>query len=123
MRAVTSPAAPPPRGSYTQAVRAGDLVFVSGQVPRDQNGQYVPAPIGDETRQTLENLSALASAAGGALADVVKVTAYLSDESYFAGFDAAYAAFFPGLAPARTTITVGLRQVKVEIDAILYLPA
>ena len=118
---VTSPAAPAPRGRYSQAIRAGDLVFISGQVPRDRDGRYTPASIGDETRRTLENLELIVDAAGGTLADVVKVTAYLSDADDFSEFDEAYAPFFPDAAPARTTITAGLREVKVEIDAILFL--
>ena len=118
--AVTVPQGPVPAGPYSQAVRGGDLVFVSGQVPRAPDGSYEPADVGTETRLTLRNLEAIAVAAGVRLVDAVKITAYLADGSYFDEFNRAYAEFFPFEPPARTTVVAGLRQVKVELDAILY---
>lgn len=114
--------APSPAGHYAQAVRAGDLVYVSGQVPRTPDGGYTPADVGAETRLTLGNLAALAEAAGGGLGDVVKVTAYLARPEYFGAFNAAYAGCFGEHRPARTTVVAGLREVKVEVDAVLHLP-
>lgn len=113
--------APRPAGPYSQAVRAGDLLFVSGQVPREPDGSYVPRDVHAETVRTLENLAAVAAAAGAGLAHVVKVTAYLADGADFAEFNRAYADFFPEAPPARTTVVAGLREVKVEMDAVLHL--
>lgn len=119
--AVTVPGVPVPAGPYSHAVRAGDLVFVSGQVPRAADGSYEPADVGTETRRTLRNLEIIADATGARLADAVKITAYLADGSYFEDFNRAYADFFVADPPARTTVVVGLRQVKVELDAVLYI--
>ncbi len=115
--------APYPSGHYAQAVRAGDFVYVSGQVPRAPDGGYTPADVRDETTLTLRNLAAVARAAGGGLADAVKVTVYLARPEYFAEFNAAYAECLGSHRPARTTVVAGLREVKVEVDAVLYLPA
>jgi 2-iminobutanoate/2-iminopropanoate deaminase len=119
--AITVPGAPVPAGPYSHAVRTGDLVFVSGQVPRAADGSYEPVDVGTETRRTLRNLETIAVAAGARLADAVKITAYLADGSYFDDFNRAYAEFFPADPPARTTVVAGLRQVKVELDAVLYV--
>lgn len=113
--------APPPAGHYSQAVRAGDFLFISGQVPRDRDGQYDPASVFVETQRVLQNVAAIAAEAGASLASAVKVSAYLVSIDDFAEFNRAYAEFFPGLPPARTTVAVGLRAVKVEVDAILYV--
>jgi 2-iminobutanoate/2-iminopropanoate deaminase len=115
------PGAPPPAGHYSHAVRAGDLLHISGQVPRDGTGAYTPADVATETRLTLRHLATIAAAAGARLTDAVKITAYLADRSYAADFDRAYAEFFPAAPPARTLIVAGLREVKVELDAVLYL--
>ncbi|MBB4919203.1 RidA family protein [Streptosporangium saharense] len=114
--------APSPAGHYAQAVRAGDFVYVSGQVPRTPDGGYTPADVAAETRLTLGNLAAIAEAAGGGLGDVVKVTAYLTRQEYFGEFNTAYAEYFGEHRPARTTVVAGLREVKVEVDAVLHLP-
>jgi 2-iminobutanoate/2-iminopropanoate deaminase len=121
--AFSTPDAPRPAGAYSQAIRAGDFLFVSGQVPRSPDGTYTPASVADETRLTLLNLAAIVAAAGGTLADTVKITAYVADGAYVAEFNSAYSEFFAFRPPARTTITAGLREVKVELDAIVYLPA
>ncbi|MER7208895.1 MULTISPECIES: RidA family protein [Streptosporangium] len=115
--------APSPAGHYAQAVRAGDFVYVSGQVPRAPDGGYTPADVRAETLLTLRNLAEISHAAGGGLGDVVKVTAYLARPEYFGEFNAAYAECFGGHRPARTTVVAGLREVKVEVDAVLHLPA
>ncbi len=119
--AITVPGAPVPAGPYSHAVRTGDLVHVSGQVPRGADGSYEPADVATETRRTLRNLAVIAAAVGARLSEAVKITAYLADGSYFDEFNRAYAEFFSAEPPARTTVVAGLRQVKVEIDAVLYV--
>lgn len=119
--AIVAPGAPPPAGHYSHAVRAGEFLFVSGQVPRDSAGGYEPADVGTETRLTLTNLAAIATAGGGRLADAVKITVYLADSSHTAAFNAAYSEFFDAAPPARTVVVAGLREVKVELDAIIHL--
>ncbi|WP_205843930.1 RidA family protein [Nakamurella deserti] len=116
-----APGAPPPAGHYSHAVRAGDVLYISGQVPRDGTGAYAPADVATETRLTLTNLATVAAAAGARLTDAVKITVYLAARSYTTEFDRAYAAFFPAAPPARTVVVAGLREVKVELDAVLYL--
>ncbi|WP_018680385.1 RidA family protein [Actinokineospora enzanensis] len=113
----------PPAGHYQPFVRAGDTVYVSGQVPRLPDGSYQPADVATETTLTLDNLAVVVRAAGGDQTCVVKVTAYLTDAADFAEFDRAYAAHFGEWKPARTTVVVGLRSVKVEVDAVLHLPS
>jgi 2-iminobutanoate/2-iminopropanoate deaminase len=112
-----------PSGSYSQAIRAGDFVFVSGQGPTDPaTGAVVGATIEEQTDRTLANVRAIVEAAGGTMADVVKITAHLADISLFDGYDRAYRAHFPPLRPARTTVGSSLDGILVEIDAIAYLP-
>ncbi|MEU5690785.1 RidA family protein [Actinosynnema sp. NPDC020468] len=113
---------PRPAGHYSPFTRAGDAVYVSGQVPREPDGTYAPADVATETALALRNLAAVVAAAGGGPESVVKVTAYLIDAADFAEFDRAYADHFGAHRPARTTVVVGLRQVKVEVDAVLHLP-
>ncbi|SES45142.1 Rid family hydrolase [Actinokineospora terrae] len=119
---ISTDRAPAPAGHYAQAVRAGGFVYVAGQVPRAPDGSYIPGDITTETDLVLRNLAAVAGAAGGGLADVVKVTAYLTRVEDFAEFDAEYARHFGSTRPARTTVVAGLRSVRVEVDAVLYLP-
>ncbi len=120
-QAIRAVGAPVPAGPYSQAVRAGDFLYVSGQVPRLPDGTYEPADVATETRLTLHNLEVVVSAAGVRLRDSVKITAYLADGSDFEEFNRAYAEFFDETPPARTTVIAGLRQVKVELDAVVYL--
>lgn len=119
--AIVAAGAPPPAGHYSHAVRAGEFLFVSGQVPRDDTGAYAPADVGSETRLTLTNLATIARAGGGRLADAVKITVYLADSSYTPAFNEAYREFFDSAPPARTVVVAGLRDVKVELDAIIHL--
>ena len=120
-QAIRAADAPIPAGPYSQAVRAGDFLYVSGQVPRLADGTYEPADVATETRLTLHNLEVIVGAAGARLRDSVKITAYLADGSDFEEFNRAYAEFFDETPPARTTVVAGLRQVKVELDAVVYL--
>lgn len=105
------------------AVRAGDFVFVSGQVPVGAEGTIVPGGVAEETRMVLQNVEAALALAGCTLADVVKTTVWLRDRDDFAAFNAAYAEFFPENPPARSTAESRLMiDIAVEIEAIAYKP-
>ena len=122
---ITAPDAPRAMGAYSQAVRAGDLVFVSGQGPLDPRTLEVRGDtIEEQTELTLRNLDAVARAAGGSLRDAVKVSVFLSSIELFGAFNDTYARvldFEP--RPARTTVACELKGIMVEIDAVLHLPA
>lgn len=118
---ITSPDAPTPVGPYSPAVRAGDLLFVSGQIPLDPaTGRLVDGDIAAQTRQALENVRALLTAAGLSLQAVVRTTIYLADMDDFPEMNAAYAAFFAEPYPARSTIQAARlpRDARIEIDAV-----
>jgi 2-iminobutanoate/2-iminopropanoate deaminase len=121
--AIRTESAPRPAGHYSQAVRAGDFLFIAGQVPRRADGSYEPAEIEAEVALTLHNLASIASAAGQELRQAVKLTIYLASLDDFSRVDAAYREFFDSTPPARTTVGAALRQVQVEMDAIIYCPA
>jgi reactive intermediate/imine deaminase len=105
------------------AVRAGDLVYVSGQVPTDQSGNVVEGGIDAQTRQVLENVKAALALAGCTLSDVVKTLVILADAHDFAAFNKVYASYFPESPPARTTLEAQLMiDIKVEIEAVAYKP-
>src|SRR5262249_48805005 len=116
--------APRGTGAYSQAIRAGDFVYVSGQGPLDPATLGVlGATVEEQTERTLRNLEAVAVAAGGGLGDVVKVSAFLASIDDFPGFNTTYERIFASLPrPARTTTGAELRNILVEIDAVLYLP-
>ncbi len=119
---VRTTAAPAPVGPYSQAIRSGGLVFVSGQIPLDPaTGEKVEGEIEDEARQVLANLRAVLEAAGSSMDRVVKATVYLTDLSLFPRVNAVYAeAFAHDPAPARVTVGVAALPLgaQVEIDAI-----
>jgi 2-iminobutanoate/2-iminopropanoate deaminase len=122
---VTSPDAPKAVGAYSPAIRAGNLLFVSGQIPLDPStGALVEGDIAVQTDRVLRNLTALVEAAGVSLDDVVRTTVFLADMNDFAAMNEVYATFFSAPAPARATVQVVRlpRDVKVEIDAIAMLP-
>ncbi len=114
--------APAPVGPYSQAIRSGDVVYASGQIPLDPvTGQKVEGEIEDEARQVLANLKAVLEAAGSGMDRVVKATVYLTDLSLFPRVNAVYAeAFDADPAPARVTVGVAALPLgaQVEIDAI-----
>lgn len=114
--------APAPVGPYSQAIRAGDLVYASGQIPLDPtSGEKVEGEIEDEARQVLANLKAVLEAAGSGMDRVVKATVYLTDISLFQRVNAVYAeAFDVDPAPARVTVGVSALPLgaQVEVDAI-----
>lgn len=117
--------APAAVGPYSQAVRAGDLVMCSGQVPLDAvSGELVGRTPGEQATQCLTNLTAVAEAAGATLADAVRLTVYTTDLASFAEINEAYAAFFGRHPPARAAVGVAAlpKGAQVEIDAILHVP-
>lgn len=105
------------------AVRGGDFVFVSGQVPTDQSGKVVPGGIEEQTRQVLDNVKAALALADCTPDDVVKTLVILTDAKDFAAFNKVYATYFPQNPPARTTLEARLMiDIKVEIEAVAYKP-
>jgi len=105
------------------AVRAGDFVYVSGQVPVGADGNVVAGGVGEQTDQVMANIAAALELAGCALSDVVKTHCYLAARGDFAAFNAAYAKHFPQNPPARTTAEARLMiDITVEIEAIAYKP-
>ena len=118
--------APAAIGPYSQAIRSGHLLFVSGQIPLDPaTGQLITGGIGDQTHRVFKNLEAILRAAGGSFQHVVKTTVYLADMAEFAAMNEIYATYFPAPAPARATIQAAAlpRNVRVEIDLIADLTA
>lgn len=110
---------PPPVGPYSTAVRAGNLVFVSGQTPRDPvTGDIGHADVRVQARRTLYNLKAVLGAAGAVLEDVVSVTVYLAEENDWGAFNEVYLEFFKEPYPARTAVGCQLRGILVEVSAI-----
>ena len=116
---------PPPAGAYSPAVRAGDLLFVSGQVPRDpRTGALVGGDdVAEQSRQVLRNLRAVVEAGGATLADVVAVTVYLADEGDWGTFNEIYKTFFEPPHPSRAVVGARLRGILVEVSAVAYLGA
>lgn len=113
-----------PGGAYSQGLRAGDFVFVSGQGPLDPvTGKIVGITIEEQVRGTLENVKAILEAGGASMADVVKATVHLADIGDFPRFNAVYAEYFPDPKPTRTTVESVLKDIKVEIDVIAYVGA
>jgi 2-iminobutanoate/2-iminopropanoate deaminase len=122
-RAVQTEKAPAPVGPYSQALRAGPFLFLSGQIPLDPaTGQLVSGTIEQETQRVLDNLRAVLKADGLAFADVVKTTVYLTDLGDFAKMNETYAKAFGESRPARATVQVGAlpKGARVEIEAVAY---
>lgn len=118
--------APAPKGAYSQVVRAGDFLFVSGQGPIDPETQeFVFSDIRKETTLTLENVERVLAGCGASRRNIVKCGVFLATASDFAAMNEAYAAFFGDTRPARTTVQAALVEegMKVEIDCIAYLPS
>ncbi len=113
---------PPPAGAYSPAVRAGDFVFVSGQVPRDpKTGELVGDDVESQTKQVVSNVERALKAAGASLADVVSVIVYLADIDDWGRFNAAYKELMPKPYPTRTALGANLRGILVEISAVAYV--
>ena len=116
--------APAAIGTYSQAVKVGDTVYLSGQIPLDPGtAQLVEGDIEAQIRRVFDNLAAVAKAAGGSLADTVKLSVFLLDLGHFARFNQIMAEYFPQPYPARAAIGVAAlpRGAQVEMEAILVL--
>lgn len=123
-QAISTGAAPKAIGPYSQAVRAGSLLFVSGQVPIDPaTGALVEGDIAAQTRQVFRNLQAILEAAGASFDHVVRTTVFLADMNDFAAMNEVYATCFASPAPARATVEVARlpKDARVEIDVIASL--
>jgi 2-iminobutanoate/2-iminopropanoate deaminase len=124
-RVISTPLGPSAIGPYSQAIRAGNLLFVSGQVALDPStGKFIEdKSIQAQTRRVLENLLAIVSAAGGSADNIVKTTVFLKDMNDFAEMNAAYGGVFGTAPPARATIEASRlpRDAGVEIDCIAVL--
>lgn len=118
---ITTTSSAAPAGAYSQGLRVGDFVFVSGQGPRHPVTGEMGTTIEEQTAQTLENVKAILEAGGASMADVVKVTAHLSDLALFEAYNRVYATYFPDPKPTRTTVGSQLGGIMVEIDAIAYV--
>jgi 2-iminobutanoate/2-iminopropanoate deaminase len=113
--------APKPGGAYSHAVRAGDTVYLAGQVPTDPETGRQPDGFEAQARQAFRNLEAAARAEGASLADAVRVGVYLRDMSDFAVMNEVFAEFVPEPSPVRTTIQSDLPGLAIEVDAVLYV--
>lgn len=118
---ITTPDAPQAIGPYSQAVRVGNLVFASGQIPTDPaTKEFVPGGIAEQTEQVLKNLTAVFAAAGLSLDQIVKTTVFLADMDDFNAMNEVYGRYFGQNPPARATVQAARlpRDAKVEIEAI-----
>ena len=116
--------APGAIGPYSQAVRAGNIVFLSGQIPIDpQTGEFVSGGVAEQTEQVLKNLSAVLEAAGTSLNNVVKTTVFLADMNDFTAMNEVYARYFSENKPARATVQAARlpRDARVEIECIAII--
>ena len=121
---ISTPNAPAAIGTYSQAARVGNTIWVSGQIPLDpESGELVGSSAGEQARRCLENLGAVCAASGATLADALRLTIYMTDLDDFTEVNEVYGSFFGSEPPAR--VTVGVAQLpkgaQVEIDAIVAL--
>jgi 2-iminobutanoate/2-iminopropanoate deaminase len=124
-QAVTAPDAPKAMGAYSPAIRAGNLLFVSGQIPIDPaSGALIDGDITAQADQVMRNMSALLKAAGVGFEHVVRTTVYLSDMNEFAAMNDVYSRYIVDPPPARATVQVARlpRDVKIEVDCIAMIP-
>ena len=125
-QAISSEAAPKAIGPYSQAIRAGSLLFVSGQIPLDPaTGAMVDGDVAAQTHRVFANLKAILEAAGASLDNVVRSTVYLADMNDFAVVNGVYGTYFSSPAPARATVQAARlpKDARVEIDVIASLQA
>ena len=121
---VTAPDAPKAMGAYSPAIKAGNLLFISGQIPVDPaTGDLNQGDIGQQADQVMRNLTALLRAVGASFTNVVRTTVYLADMNDFAAMNEVYSKYIVDPPPARATVQVARlpRDVKIEIDAIAVL--
>ena len=124
LSAVSTGSAPRALGPYSQAIRAGQFLFVSGQIPIDlATDALVQGDIGDQTRRALENIGEILKAGGASFQQVVRTTVYLTDLADFAAMNDVYATFFTPPQPARSTIQAAKlpKDARIEIDVIAFL--
>jgi len=122
---IQTPDAPKAIGTYSQAVKVGDTVYISGQIPLDPaTGQLISGDIDAEIRRAFDNLKAIAQAAGGSLADVAKLSVYLTYLGHFAKVNEIMATYFREPYPARAALGVASlpRGARVEVECVLSLP-
>lgn len=118
---IETPHAPPARGAYSRALRAGGFIFVSGQSARDQDLKVVGTSIEEQTEVTLGNIEKILADAGAKLSDVVQATVHLSDLTQFSRYDKVYERIMPGPHPVRTTVgSVLAPGVLIEISVVAY---
>ena len=117
---VLSTGAPAPSGGYSQGIRAGRFLYLSGQGPGTTAGDTVQPTFGQSVRQVFANLDAVARAAGMSLADAVKINVYIESMDDFDEMDRIYREVVPQPWPARTTVQAGLGGIGIEVDAILW---
>jgi 2-iminobutanoate/2-iminopropanoate deaminase len=122
---ISTDQAPAAIGPYSQAVRCGNLLFTSGQIPLTASGTLVTGGVEEQTHQVFKNLSAVLSAANASLQDVVKVTVFIKDMNQFGSINEVYAQYFGDHKPARSTIEVARlpKDVLVEIELIAHINA
>ena len=121
METIIAPKAPAALGPYSAAIKVGELIFTSGQIPADPaTGEIAPGGIAQQTEQSLKNLSAVLEAAGSGLDQVIKTTCFLTDMADFAAFNAAYGKYFSDHKPARSTVAVKAlpKGALVEIECV-----
>lgn len=121
---IATPEAPAAIGPYSQAVRAGELVFVSGQLPLAVSGAAMPADVAAQTEACFKNIEAILARAGLTARDVVKTTVYMTDLGRFAAMNEVYARHFAAPFPARATVQVAAlpKGAAVEIEAVAVVP-
>ena len=123
-QAVATPSAPAAIGPYSQAIRAGSLLFVSGQIPIDpSSGTLIEGSIAEQTHRVFRNIGAILEAAGASFDHVARTTVYLADMNDFAAMNEVYGSYFTSPAPARATVQAARlpRDARVEIDVIAVL--
>jgi 2-iminobutanoate/2-iminopropanoate deaminase len=123
LKIVSTSEAPAAIGPYAQAVRSGNLLFTSGQIPLTPSGELISGGIEEQTHQVLTNLKAVLAAEGTTLDNSIKATVFLKDMGQFAEFNKVYGTYFEGHAPARSTVEVARlpRDVLVEIELIVAI--
>ncbi len=119
---ITSPNAPKPIGPYSQAIQAGNTLYISGQLAIDpKTNTLIESDITSQTRQVMENIQAILSAANFSLKDVIQTTVYLTSMTLFGDFNKEYARYFPEAPPVRSTVACELKAgALVEVIAVAY---
>ena len=121
--AVSLPDAPPPKGPYSPAVRAGDFLHVSGQVPRNfRTGALVGTTVEQQAQQVISNLREVLAAGGATLDDLIATTIYLTNEEDWGAVNEIWKVTFATPYPSRTTVGARLRGILIEVSAVAYLP-